>query len=53
MKPGDSIKMNFKQSFTTKGFEAGNSNANIVENGTFFNNKDFPTLGYNRKYELK
>lgn len=49
---GDSIKMNFKQSFTTNGFEAGNSNANIVENGTFFNNKDFPTLGYNKKYEL-
>lgn len=52
LNPGDSIKMSFKQSFTTNGFEAGNSNANIVENGTFFNNKDFPTLGYNRKYEL-
>lgn len=52
LNPGDSIKMNFKQSFTTIGFEAGNSNANIVENGTFFNNKDFPTLGYNKKYEL-
>ncbi len=52
LNPGDSIKMNFKQSFTTVGFEAGNSNANIVENGTFFNNNDFPTLGYNRKYEL-
>lgn len=52
LNPGDSIKMNFKQSFITAGFEAGNSNANIVENGTFFNNKDFPTLGYNRKYEL-
>lgn len=52
LNPGDSIKMNFKQSFTTNGFEAGNSNVNIVENGTFFNNKDLPTLGYNRKYEL-
>lgn len=52
LNPGDSIKMNFKQSFTTKGFEAGNSNANIVENGTFFKNEDFPTIGYNRKYEL-
>jgi hypothetical protein len=52
LKPGDSVKMNFKQSFTTKGFEAGNSNANIVENGTFFNNENFPTIGYNRKYEL-
>jgi ABC-2 type transport system permease protein len=52
LNPGDSIKMNFKQSFTTTGFEAGNSNANIVENGTFFNNENFPTIGYNRKYEL-
>ncbi|WP_178988739.1 ABC transporter permease/M1 family aminopeptidase [Winogradskyella schleiferi] len=52
LNPEDSIKMNFKQSFTTNGFEAGNSNANIVENGTFFNNKDFPTIGYNKKYEL-
>ena len=52
LNPGDSIKMSFKQSFSTKGFESGNSNSNIVENGTFFNNKDFPTIGYNRKYEL-
>jgi hypothetical protein len=52
LNPGESIKMNFKQLFITKGFEAGNSNSNIVENGTFFNNKDFPTIGYNKKYEL-
>ncbi len=50
---GDSIKMSFKQTFTTKGFEQGGSNTNIVHNGTFFNNRDFPTLGYNRKYELQ
>ena len=52
LNPGDSIKMNFIQSFTTKGFESGNSNSTMVENGTFFNNNDFPTIGYNRKYEL-
>ena len=52
LKPGDSIKMYFKQSFTTKGFESGNSNVNINNNGTFFNNSDLPTIGYNRKYEL-
>ena len=53
LQAGDSIKMNFEQTFTTKGFEQGGSNTNIVHNGTFFNNKDFPTLGYNRKYELR
>ena len=53
LQAGEVIKMNFKQSFTTTGFEESGSNANIVENGTFFNNKDFPTIGYNRKYELR
>ncbi|WP_347925917.1 M1 family aminopeptidase [Pontimicrobium sp. SW4] len=52
LKSGDSVKMYFKQSFTTKGFELGNSNVNINNNGTFFNNSDLPTIGYNRKYEL-
>ncbi len=52
LKPGDSVKMYFKQSFTTKGFELGNSNVNISNNGTFFNNTDLPTIGYNKKYEL-
>ncbi|BAO77393.1 membrane protein, putative [Winogradskyella sp. PG-2] len=52
LKPGDSVKMYFKQSFITKGFESGNSNVNINKNGTFFNNSDLPTIGYNRKYEL-
>ncbi|TYP75268.1 ABC transporter permease/M1 family aminopeptidase [Aquimarina intermedia] len=53
LKPGDSVKMYFKQRFTTKGFEAGNSNVNINYNGTFFNNSDLLTIGYNRKYELQ
>ncbi|OUR91886.1 peptidase M1 [Flavobacteriales bacterium 34_180_T64] len=52
LNPGDSIKMNFKQSLTTKGFESGNSNSTIVGNGTFFKNQDFPTIGYSRKIEL-
>lgn len=52
LKPGDSVKMYFKQSFTTNGFELGNANVNINNNGTFFNNSDLPTIGYNRKYEL-
>jgi hypothetical protein len=52
LKPGDSVKMYFKQRFTTKGFESGNSNVNINNNGTFFNNSDLPTIGYNKKYEL-
>ena len=53
LKPGDSVKMHFKQHFITNGFESANSNVNINNNGTFFNNSDLPTIGYNRKYELK
>ncbi|SEK49580.1 Peptidase family M1 [Aquimarina amphilecti] len=50
--PGDSIKMKFIQSYTPKGFEDDKSSTQIVNNGTFFNNKEFPTIGYNKKYEL-
>tara|TARA_R110002073_G_scaffold128999_3_gene275099 strand:- start:56385 stop:59681 length:3297 start_codon:yes stop_codon:yes gene_type:complete len=53
LQPGDSIKMSFKQTYTTRGFSASGSNMAIVENGTFFNNENFPTLGYTKKYELQ
>ena len=53
LQPGDSIKMEFKQSFTTRGFEESGANTSVVHNGTFFNNKDLPTLGYTRKIELR
>ena len=53
LQAGDSIKMSFKQTFTTNGFKQGGSNSSIVYNGTFFNEKAFPSLGYNRRYELR
>ncbi|AXT20401.1 peptidase M1 [Flavobacteriaceae bacterium AU392] len=53
LQPGNDIRMNFKQTFETKGFEESGSNSSVVKNGTFFNNKNFPTLGYNRRYELR
>lgn len=53
LQPGDSIKMSFRQSYTTKGFSGSKSNTDIVENGTFFKNEDFPTIGYSKKYELQ
>ena len=53
LQAGDSIKMSFSQTYTTKGFKQGGSNSNIVYNGTFFNEKAFPSLGYNRSYELR
>lgn len=50
--PNDSVKMSFKTKFETKGFVAGQSNTDVVYNGTFFNNLYFPTIGYNSGYEI-
>jgi ABC-type transport system involved in multi-copper enzyme maturation permease subunit len=52
LQPGDSIKMDFKVSFITNGFQQGGSNTDVVFNGTFFNNGYFPQLGYNEGYEI-
>ncbi len=51
LQPGDSIQMNFKQLFSTQGFTERSGN-NIVQNGTFFMNFSFPTIGYNDNIEL-
>ncbi len=52
--PGDSISLNFKQSYQNLGFkEDNNSNTEIIHNGTFFNSDHFPSLGYNKGYEIE
>jgi aminopeptidase N len=51
--PESAIQMDFKQSYFPKGFEDDNADIQFVHNGTFFNNNLFPTLGYNKKYELQ
>ena len=53
LQPGDSIKMKFKQTYTTSGFVERGSNTQILENGSFFKNDHFPRFAYNRKYELR
>lgn len=53
LQPGDSLRMDFLQTFETRGFVAGESNTRVVENGTFLNNDYFPSLGYNRHIELR
>ncbi|WP_299217242.1 M1 family aminopeptidase [uncultured Aquimarina sp.] len=52
LQPGDAIKMEFKQTHTTKGFTEGAS-TNIVYNGTLLNNFYLPTIGYNKHIELE
>jgi len=53
LQPGDSVKMYFHQRFITEGFEEGNSSTRIVNNGIFMSGDHFPTIGYNKKYELQ
>jgi ABC-2 type transport system permease protein len=52
--PGASLPMRFETGFAAAGFVNGDSNTNIVENGTFFNSGTyFPHLGYDSGIELQ
>lgn len=51
--PGDTMKMNFKQTLHPQGFEADNSDTDVIYNGTFFDNAELPSFGYQKKYELQ
>lgn len=53
LQPGDSVQMNFTQTYKTKGFTSGNGSTRVVQNGTFLDNGSFPTLAYNSDYELR
>ncbi len=48
----DSLYFNFKQVFAPKGFTEGKEKV-IVDNGTFFTNFHFPTIGYQNDIELE
>lgn len=52
--PGSTMLMKFEGSFAAKGFVNGQSNTNVVANGTFINSQSyFPHLGYNSDVELQ
>ena len=52
--PGASMPMRFETGFAARGFVNGESNTNVVENGTFINSASyFPHLGYNNAIELQ
>ncbi|MFK8164510.1 MAG: M1 family aminopeptidase [Lewinella sp.] len=51
MLPGDSLKLTFRQTFTTQRY-AMQEATDILKNGTFFSNDELPSLGYNRDIEL-
>jgi ABC-2 type transport system permease protein len=53
LSPGDSLRMDFKLTYSTKGFELKASNDQIAYNGTFINHSYFPALGYNPSMEIE
>lgn len=50
--PGDSLRMDFRTRFYTKGFVTRQENTQVVYNGTIFDNSYFPTLGYDIGQEI-
>jgi ABC-2 type transport system permease protein len=52
LKSGDSLIMHFEQVLRPKGFNTSGAVSSVLHNGTFIRNNEFPTLGYNKKYEL-
>lgn len=53
LKPGDSLVLSFTQRYTPLGFAEGEPTRDVRGNGTFLSNEEFPSLGYNRKYEIR
>jgi len=53
MNPGETLSLRFNVTFQQKGFKNNGVDTRIVDNGTFFNNRDFmPGIGYNTDNEL-
>ncbi len=52
LSPGETMRMDFRVSFTSHGFRDGNEPPEFAHNGTFFDREYFPVIGYNREMEI-
>jgi ABC-2 type transport system permease protein len=52
LEPNETMKMNFRVAYTSRGFKDGNERAEFAYNGTFFDRDYFPTIGYNGNVEI-
>lgn len=52
MQPGQRLEMKYEVTYEPEGFENSLSRADIVQNGTFFNNTIAPQIGYRQSAEL-
>jgi ABC-2 type transport system permease protein len=52
LKPNETMKMDFRVGYTSRGFKDGNERPEFAYNGTFFDRDYFPTIGYNQINEI-
>ena len=52
LQPGESMRMDFRASYTSRGFRDGHERPELAYNGTFFDRDYFPFIGYNSGLEL-
>ena len=52
LKPKEAMRVEFKVGFENPGFRDGGELAEFARNGTFFDSTYFPSIGYNRNFEI-
>ena len=52
LEPNETMKMNFRVGYTSRGFKDGNERPEFAYNGTFFDRDYFPFIGYNQGNEI-
>jgi ABC-2 type transport system permease protein len=52
LEPNETMKMDFRVGYTSRGFKDGNERAEFAYNGTFFDRDYFPAIGYNGNIEI-
>ncbi len=50
--PGETMNLNFRVGWESRGFRDGNERPELAYSGTFFDSSYFPTVGYDRSLEL-
>src|SRR5580658_7811905 len=52
LEPNETMKMDFRVGYTSRGFKDGNERPEFAYNGTCFDRDYFPTIGYNQNIEI-
>ncbi len=52
LQPKETLRLDFEVGYENPGFRDGGEKAEFAHNGTFFDSTYFPSIGYNRNFEL-